>query len=30
MAYSADSRFGPTNERRRYFLTTSLIGWVQA
>ena len=21
---------GPANERRRYFVTTSLIGWVQA
>ena len=28
--YSADSSFPPANERWRYFVTTSLIGWVQA
>ena len=26
----AESRFAPANERHRYFVTTSLIGWVQA
>ena len=26
----ADSRFVPANERRRYLVTTSLIGWAQA
>ena len=25
-----DSRFVPANERRRYFVTTSRIGWAQA
>ena len=25
----ADSRLRPANERRRYFVTTSLIGWEQ-
>ena len=25
----ADSRFAPANERQRYFVTMSLIGWVQ-
>ena len=24
-----DFRFVPANERRRYFVTTSLIGWAQ-
>ena len=25
-----DSRFGPANKRRRYFVSTSLIDWAQA
>ena len=30
LKYMADSRFAcPANERRCYFVTTSLIGWVQ-
>ena len=28
--YRADSRLRLVNDRRRYFVTTSLIGWVQA
>ena len=27
--FRADFRFAPGNERRRYFVTTSLIGWAQ-
>ena len=31
LAYTrADSRLAPANERRRYFVTTSFIGWAQA
>ena len=27
--YRTDSRFAPSNEGRRYFVTTFLIGWAQ-